>query len=116
MGVAALPRRMPKQSVWSKRLSLPTPELRVGADCDYSHAMPMHRGGEGFSSGDRAGRQAEVRFAAEEINGRPRAVLAWDSAAVRFASLQAVAALEDTAVSGASEGTGSAAHNWGQSS
>ncbi|WP_427135770.1 IS30 family transposase [Pseudarthrobacter sp. S9] len=52
--------------------------------------------------------QAEVRFAADEINGRPRAVLGWDSATVRFASLQAVAALQDTAVS--------AAHNWGQSS
>ncbi len=37
--------------------------------------------------------QAEVRFAADEINGRPRAVLNWDSAAVRFASLT-VAALQ----------------------
>lgn len=51
---------------------------------------------------------AEVRFAADEINGRPRAVLGWDSATVRFASLQTVAALHDTAVS--------AAHNRGQSS
>ncbi|MDQ0678729.1 IS30 family transposase [Arthrobacter pascens] len=37
--------------------------------------------------------QAEVRFAADEINGRPRAVLDWDSATARFASLQTVAAL-----------------------
>ena len=43
--------------------------------------------------------QAEVRFAADEINGRPRAVLQWDSATVRFESLQALAAFQDTAVS-----------------
>lgn len=30
--------------------------------------------------------QAEVRFAADEINGRPRAVLDWDSAAAWFAT------------------------------
>ncbi len=41
-----------------------------------------------------AAEQAEVRFAADEINGRPRAVLGWDSATVRFPSLQAVAALQ----------------------
>jgi transposase, IS30 family len=37
--------------------------------------------------------QADVRFAADEINGRPRAVLEWDSATARFAYLQTVAAL-----------------------
>lgn len=37
--------------------------------------------------------QAEVRFAADEINGRPRAFLVWDSATARFAALEAVAAL-----------------------
>jgi IS30 family transposase len=37
--------------------------------------------------------QAEVRFAADEINGRPRTVLNWDSAAARIASLT-VAALQ----------------------
>ncbi|TLM80869.1 DDE-type integrase/transposase/recombinase [Pseudarthrobacter sp. NamE5] len=42
--------------------------------------------------------QAEVRFAADEINGRPRAVLNWDSAAARFASLT-IAALSTKAVS-----------------
>jgi hypothetical protein len=42
--------------------------------------------------------QAEVHFAADEINGRPRAVLDWDSATARFASLQAVAALRTKAV------------------
>jgi hypothetical protein len=42
--------------------------------------------------------QAEVGFAADEINGRPRAVLDWDSAAARFASLT-VAALHTKAVS-----------------
>ena len=47
--------------------------------------------------------QAEVRFAADEISGRPRAVLEWDSATVRFASLQALAALQATAVSAATE-------------
>lgn len=48
---------------------------------------------------------ADVRFAADEINGRPRAVLAWDSATVRFASLEADAALHDSAGLGATEGT-----------
>ncbi|MDQ0691310.1 hypothetical protein QF047_002270 [Arthrobacter sp. W4I7] len=38
--------------------------------------------------------QAEVRFAADEINGRPRAVLNWDSAAARFASFKTIAALQ----------------------
>lgn len=47
---------------------------------------------------------ADVRFAADEINGRPRAVLGWESATVRFASLRTAAALQDTAVSGATEG------------
>jgi len=42
--------------------------------------------------------QAEVRFAADEINGRPRAVLEWDSATARFASFQTVAALQTNAV------------------
>ncbi|WP_171046582.1 IS30 family transposase [Pseudarthrobacter sp. NamE5] len=46
--------------------------------------------------------QAEVSFAADEINRRPRAVLNWDSAAARFASLT-VAALQTKGVSG---GTG----------
>lgn len=49
--------------------------------------------------------QAEVRFAADEINGRPRAVLDWDSATARFASLQTVAALQTKAVSDGTEGT-----------
>jgi IS30 family transposase len=49
--------------------------------------------------------QAEVRFAADEINGRPRAVLGWDSAAARFASLQTVAALETKAVFNGTENT-----------
>jgi IS30 family transposase len=49
--------------------------------------------------------QATVRFAADEINGRPRSVLGWDSATVRFASLQAVAALQDAADSAGTEGT-----------
>lgn len=44
--------------------------------------------------------QAEVRFAADEINGRPRAVLDWDSAAARFAFLQAVASLQPKAFPG----------------
>lgn len=43
--------------------------------------------------------QAEVRFAADEINGRPRAVLDWDSPAARFAALQTVAALQAKALS-----------------
>jgi IS30 family transposase len=47
--------------------------------------------------------QAEVRFAADEINGRPRAVLDWDSATARFASLQTVAALQTKAVSDGTE-------------
>jgi IS30 family transposase len=42
--------------------------------------------------------QAEVRFAADEINGRQRAVLEWDSATARFASFQTVAALQTNAV------------------
>ncbi|MBT2523858.1 IS30 family transposase, partial [Arthrobacter sp. ISL-28] len=50
--------------------------------------------------------QAEVRFAADEINGRPRAVLDWDSAAARFASFQIVVALQTKAVS---NGTGKTA-------
>lgn len=49
--------------------------------------------------------QAEIRFAADELNSRARAVLGWDSATVRFASLQAVAGLQDTMGSGATEGT-----------
>ena len=58
--------------------------------------------------------QAEVRFAADEINGRPRAVLDWDSATARFASLQTVAALQTKAVSDGTENT-LAAHSRGQS-
>jgi IS30 family transposase len=46
---------------------------------------------------------AEVCLAADEINWRPRAVLEWDSATDRFASLQAVAAFQDKAVSAAIE-------------
>lgn len=42
--------------------------------------------------------QAAVRFAADEINGRPRAVLGWDSATLRFATLQAAAARQEAAV------------------
>ncbi|CAM3090737.1 Integrase core domain protein [Arthrobacter ulcerisalmonis] len=49
--------------------------------------------------------QAEVRFAADEINSRPRAVLGWDSATVRFTSLQTLAALQDTAGSTVAKGT-----------
>ena len=49
--------------------------------------------------------QAEVRFAAGEINGRPRAVLGWDSAAARFASLQTIAALPPKAVPDGAVGT-----------
>ena len=41
--------------------------------------------------------QADVSFAADEINGRPRAVLAWDSATIRFAGLESLAALQATA-------------------
>lgn len=48
--------------------------------------------------------QAEVRFAADEINGRPRAVLEWDSAAARFASFQAVASLQLKAFPGETVG------------
>lgn len=48
---------------------------------------------------------ADVRFAADEINGRPRAVLAWNSATVRFASFQTIAALQNTAISSGTEGT-----------
>jgi IS30 family transposase len=43
--------------------------------------------------------EAEVRRAVDEINDRPRAVLGWASAATRFAAFQALAALEDPAVS-----------------
>ena len=43
--------------------------------------------------------EADLNQAVDEINGRPRAVLGWASAATRFASLYAEAALEDTAVS-----------------
>lgn len=49
--------------------------------------------------------QAEVRFAADEINCSPRAVFGWDSATVRFVSLQTLAALQDTAGSTVAEGT-----------
>jgi transposase, IS30 family len=42
--------------------------------------------------------QAEVRFAADEINGRPRAVLHWESATARFSSIQ-TAAIQAKAVS-----------------
>jgi hypothetical protein len=50
--------------------------------------------------------QVEVRFAADEINSRPRAVLEWDSATDRFASLESLAAPQATAVSAAAaEGT-----------
>ncbi|WP_181038595.1 IS30 family transposase [Arthrobacter sp. ZGTC131] len=47
--------------------------------------------------------QAEVRFAADVINGRPRAVLDWESATARFASLQTIAALHTKAVSDGTE-------------
>lgn len=39
---------------------------------------------------------ADVYFDAEEINGRPRAVLGWDSATVRFRALHATAASRET--------------------
>lgn len=48
--------------------------------------------------------QATVRFAADEINSRPRSVLGWDSATLRFSILQA-AARQEPAVSTATEGT-----------
>ncbi len=41
---------------------------------------------------------ADLRQAVDDINDRPRAVLGWASAATRFASLHAVAGLEDAAV------------------
>jgi IS30 family transposase len=47
----------------------------------------------------------EVRFTADEINGRPKAVLEWDNATVRFASLLAAAAFQATAASAATEST-----------
>jgi IS30 family transposase len=46
-----------------------------------------------------AGEQADVRFAADEINGRPRAVLEWDSAIARFSALESLAVLQATAIS-----------------
>jgi IS30 family transposase len=48
--------------------------------------------------------QAEVRFAADEINGRPRAVLGWDSATIRFRSLHAAATRQDTEGCAVTEG------------
>jgi IS30 family transposase len=49
--------------------------------------------------------QAEVHFAADEINGRPRAVLDWDSATTRFATLNTVAALQTKAVFNGTDNT-----------
>lgn len=51
-----------------------------------------------FRKGDDLSRvePADVLFAAEEINGRPRAVLGWDSATVRFGALHASAARRET--------------------
>lgn len=55
---------------------------------------------------------AEVQFAADEINGRPRAVLDWSSAAARFALYQA-AAVVGTALGLSESGAAGREHNHG---
>jgi hypothetical protein len=50
MAVAALARRMPKQSGRSERtFATLSAELRVGADSDDLQAVPMHHEGDGFT-------------------------------------------------------------------